>query len=234
MHQRPLRTARALGSLSRTSWIQAGIGRIFSPPFTAHALMFRLPDQDCAILVNHAPPRPAEMREHADLQLATVVFSEPESIYVRYAASARVPVARLAKSTPRQFPLERECDVQIPCERVILTITWDVLAMEHLCVPGARVSREAQYRIAHSRYVVRSRRRVHELGQEVPLAAQARWPCWRLEACDQQTRACYDVDSTSDWSLLACEMQTEARPSVLMRCEPRELRRRTQRSRTQR
>jgi len=197
--------------LTKGDHIYVGIGHIYGPPFIARVLLYRLFDCNCAALIYHLQgshvsavhtfgkiqamtasggQKPTQLRAHLSLTSASMGLTDLLAL----------------PATPLELPEEGSTihsfgDLAMRLEKFALRFTEKlILASEPLPL--------CQLGISGSAYHVTGRIDV-SLWPEKVQAVNRKRQCWRLSLLNKKDNVNYDLESASDWSLTALDIEMQ-------------------------
>jgi hypothetical protein len=198
-------------TLAKNDHIYVGIGHIYCPPFLGRVLLYRLFECDCAVLIYHRElGSVSNVFAFGRVQaVAASGGSEPNQLMVHFSfASASVDLKDLLALPATQLALpedgataSRFGDVNLRVERFSLPFTQRLI-VAYACLP------RRELRISGTDFQVAGRMDVSLWPNTVRSNTLER-RCWKLSLCDVRRSISYDLESVSNWSLTALDIEME-------------------------
>ena len=197
-------------ALFPNDWIENG-GNLFFRPFLSQALLFRLFDEDCSILLRHN--RISSELGPRHLPDGTPLWEtkprDPIAIFIHFSSSAVLSLSRLHKIPCFQMDLPASTGRRWDFANIVVEVEPWLVAGDgmFLCYRGDQQGQQYVFPIVDSDFVVKGPVTLQKLGGELPLAvADGQFKCWKVSITNSRFGNAYDLFCTRRWSLDALEI----------------------------
>jgi hypothetical protein len=211
-----------LVKFSISDWVFNG-GVFYGPPFISRALLYRIYDRNCSLLVYHEPTVTSTVGSPAEIKSSSTetvfnyhsVVQEPESMYVCHSRSASSTFDELVRMEPLRLHVSKSSKVERPLGDFLLRVEPHRMPVSQMFAIGGT---EHDYEIEGTAYRIQS---------EIPIAplfatrnADGLFSCWKVVLSEKGES--YDLSSRKNWALSAMELDDSLQPSSVMHLERRQ------------
>jgi hypothetical protein len=192
--------------LAENDYIEVGIGRLFSPPFLSRFLLYRIFESNQALLFHHLETGSVSATSQGKVTTMIATYIAPTVIYAHYCSkSASDNVEDLLKlpakemRVPTNTPtIEQFDDLDVRSEAFALPFSdKKIIAIAKEQRPTMAIGK-SDYRVTGPVNV--------SLWPGKVQTAKLKICCTKLSVYKRNTKAHYNVQSVSNWSLTAFDM----------------------------
>jgi hypothetical protein len=191
-------------NFSLTDWIYLWGGRLYTLPFVAPCLLYRIHDHSSSLLVHHRPG--ASPDGYSDSSAEPMEFAatecEIDDVYVHFAPSDSISLNDLVSIPPARFKVSKGVPVQQPFGDLSLKIQkWELRGNRMFSI-GIPDGLNHQFQIEDTPFKVQGPVPIISLSKYIP-NADASFPVWKISIVSIADTTAYHVNCQKDWSATA-------------------------------
>ncbi len=209
--------------LSPSQWIYVGAGSLYSTPFLCRCLLYRLYDIDSSLLIYHVKRVSSVSRtpknignNTGDLDMHPNIIKEPRTVMVHFAPSTNISLDKLLRIQPISFDLPTSASASHQIGNVMVDLKPWRLPVTEAVLLDVRGSQIFESQIADTAYWVQSPAPLVHMGRRLP-KKDMNGLCWKITIANTATNGIYTIDSSSDWTTVACTFLENWRPVLEVR-----------------